>query len=216
MEVTNKGKTETIQADKLLISIGREANVNGIGLENTDIKVERGVIVVNESMQTTEPHIFAVGDVIGGLQLAHAAGHEGIIAAERIAGLGIEPMQAHLVPRCIYTRPEVASVGFTEKQAIEQGRNIKTAKVSFKAIGKALVYGDNNGFVKVIADQDTNDILGVHMIGPHVTDQISEAVLAQILDATPWEVGQAIHPHPTLSEIMGEAMLAIDGKAIGI
>jgi dihydrolipoamide dehydrogenase len=216
MEVTNKGKTETIQADKLLISIGREANVNGIGLENTDIKVERGVIVVNESMQTTEPHIFAVGDVIGGLQLAHAAGHEGIIAAERIAGLGIEPMQAHLVPRCIYTRPEVASVGFTEKQAVEQGRNIKTAKVSFKAIGKALVYGDNNGFVKVIADQDTNDILGVHMIGPHVTDQISEAVLAQILDATPWEVGQAIHPHPTLSEIMGEAMLAIDGKAIGI
>ncbi|OPA81362.1 dihydrolipoyl dehydrogenase [Paenibacillus selenitireducens] len=216
MEVTNKGKTETIQADKLLISIGREANVNGIGLENTDIKVERGVIVVNESMQTTEPHIFAVGDVIGGLQLAHAAGHEGIIAAERIAGLDIEPMQAHLVPRCIYTRPEVASVGFTEKQALEQGRNIKTAKVSFKAIGKALVYGDNNGFVKVIADQDTNDILGVHMIGPHVTDQISEAVLAQILDATPWEVGQAIHPHPTLSEIMGEAMLAIDGKAIGI
>lgn len=216
IEILSKGTAETLQADKLLISIGREANINGLGLENTDIKIERSVIAVNEFMQTTEPHIFAVGDVIGGLQLAHAAGHEGIIAAEHIAGLETEPMKSHLVPRCIYTRPEVASVGFTEKQAKEQGRNIKTAKVSFKAIGKALVYGDNNGFVKVIADEDTNDILGVHMIGPHVTDQISEAVLAQILDATPWEVGQAIHPHPTLSEIMGEAMLAIDGKAIGI
>lgn len=216
VQVSSKGKEETVSADKLLLSIGRVANVEGIGLENTDIKVERGVVVVNEFMQTTEPHIFAIGDVIGGIQLAHAAGHEGIIAAERIAGEHPKPLQGHLVPRCIYTRPEVASVGYTEQEAKEQGRKIKTAKVSFKAIGKALVYGDNDGFVKVIADEVTNDILGVHMIGPHVTDQISEAVLAQVLDATPWEVGQTIHPHPTLSEIMGEAMLAVDGQAISV
>jgi len=216
IQVTVKGSQEMLQAEKLLLSVGRQANVHQIGLENTDIKVDRGVIVVNEYMQTTEPHIYAIGDVIGGLQLAHAAAHEGIVAAERIAGLHPHMAEPHLVPRCIYTRPEVASVGWTEKQATEQGRQVKVAKVSYKSIGKALVYGDNNGFVKVIADQETNDILGVHMIGPHVTDQISEAVLAQILDATPWEVGQSIHPHPTLSEIMGEAMLAIDGKATGI
>lgn len=216
IDATQKEKELTLQADRLLVSVGRQANVNSIGLENTDIRVQNGVIAVNEFMQTTEPHIYAIGDVIGGLQLAHAAAHEGLLAAKHLGGETAHATEPHRIPRCIYTRPEVASVGFTEQQAIDRGHQIKTAKVSYKAIGKALVYGDNDGFVKVIADQDTNDILGVHMIGPHVTDQISEAVLAQILDATPWEVGQTIHPHPTLSEIMGEVMLAIDGKAIGV
>jgi dihydrolipoamide dehydrogenase len=134
----------------------------------------------------------------------HAAGHE------------IEHIQAHLVPRCTYSRPEVASVGYTEAQASEQGFEVKVGKFNFKAIGKALVYGEADGFVKVVADAKTNDILGVHMIGPHVTDQIAEAALAQMLDATPWEIGQMIHPHPTLTEIVGEAMLAVDGRAIGM
>jgi dihydrolipoamide dehydrogenase len=192
------------------------ANIENIGLESTDIKLERGVIRVNAMMQTSESHIYAIGDVVGGLQLAHTAGHEGITAVEHIAGLHPHAHASHLTPRCIYSRPEIASVGWTEKQAIERGHTVKVGKFNFKAIGKALVYGDTDGFVKVIADQKTNDILGVHMIGPHVTDFISEAALAHVLEATPWEVGQTIHPHPTLSEALGEAMLAVDGKAIGM
>ncbi|QGQ97988.1 dihydrolipoyl dehydrogenase [Paenibacillus psychroresistens] len=211
-----KGEPVQYEAEKVLVSVGRLANIENIGLESTDIKLERGVIRVNTMMQTSESHIYAVGDVIGGLQLAHAAGHEGITAAEHIAGLHPHANAAHLTPRCIYSRPEIASVGWTEKQARERGHEVKIGKFNFKAIGKALVYGDTDGFVKVIADQKTNDILGVHMIGPHVTDFISEAALAHVLEATPWEVGQTIHPHPTLSEALGEAMLAVDGKAIGM
>ncbi|MNI15256.1 Dihydrolipoyl dehydrogenase 3 [compost metagenome] len=203
-------------ADQVLVSVGRLANIEGIGLENTDIKVDKGVISVNSKLQTSESHIYAIGDVIGGLQLAHVAGHEGIAAVEHICGLEAHSHASHLIPRCTYTRPEVASVGWTEKQAVDQGFKVKIGKVSFKAIGKALIHGDSDGFVKVIANADTNDIVGVHMIGPHVTDYISEAALAQVLNATPWEVGQTIHPHPTLSEVLGEAMLAVDGKAIGI
>ncbi|MDB5056477.1 MAG: dihydrolipoamide dehydrogenase [Bacilli bacterium] len=216
LEAEYKGETIELQADKVLVSVGRLANVENIGLESTDIKLERGVIRVNSRMQTTESHIYAVGDVVGGLQLAHVASHEGILAVENIAGLNPHVHESHLIPKCIYSRPEIASVGWTEKQAVERGHQVKVGKFTFKAIGKALVYGDTDGFVKVIADKTTNDILGVHMIGPHVTDYISEAALAQVLEATPWEVGKTIHPHPTLSEALGEAMLDVDGMAIGM
>lgn len=216
LQVELRGQLVSYQADKVLVSVGRLANIENMGLESTDIKLERGAIRVNAMMQTSESHIYAVGDVIGGLQLAHAAGHEGIMAAEHIAGLQPHSHAPHLTPRCIYSRPEIASVGLTEKQAIERGHEVKIGKFNFKAIGKALVYGDTDGFVKVIADRKSNDILGVHMIGPHVTDFISEAALAHVLEATPWEVGQTIHPHPTLSEALGEAMLAVDGMAIGM
>lgn len=216
LQAEYRGETVKLQADKVLVSVGRQANVEDIGLENTDIKMERGVVKVNEFMQTAEPHIYAIGDMNGGLQLAHVAGHEGIAAVEHICGHHVEPYAMHLISRCIYTRPEIASVGWTEQQAADKGYNIKVGKFPFKAIGKALVFGDADGFVKVVADKDTKDILGVHMIGPHVTDLISEASLAQILNATPWEVGQTIHPHPTLSEAIGEAMLAVDGQAIGM
>ncbi|MBP1962055.1 dihydrolipoyl dehydrogenase [Paenibacillus aceris] len=214
LQADKQGEIIDLQAEKVLVSIGREANIEGIGLENTDIKVDKGVIRVNRFMQTTESHIYAVGDVIGGLMLAHMAGHEGILASEHIAGQTPHELHAHLVSKCTYTRPEIASVGYTEQQATELGHQVKVGKFSFKGIGKALVYGDTDGFVKVIADSETNDILGVHMIGPHVTNSISEAALAQVLNATPWEVGQTIHPHPTLSEALGEAMLAVDGIAI--
>lgn len=214
LQADKQGEMIELQAEKVLVSVGRAANVEGIGLENTDIKIDKGVIRVNRFMQTTESHIYAVGDVIGGLMLAHMAGHEGILASEHIAGQTPHELHAHLVPKCTYSRPEIASVGYTEQQAIDLGRPIKVGKFSFKGIGKALIYGDTDGFVKVIADSETNDILGVHMIGPHVTNSISEAALAQVLNATPWEVGQTIHPHPTLSEALGEAMLAVDGIAI--
>ncbi|MEK4732550.1 dihydrolipoyl dehydrogenase [Paenibacillus sp. SEL3] len=216
IDVQKGEETETLSASKLLISVGRQANVENIGLENTDIRVEHGFISVNEHLQTNEPHIYAIGDCIGGLQLAHAASHEGLQAVHHLADEEFHSVPNHLIPRCIYTRPEAASVGLTEQEARERGHQVKTGKFPFQAIGKSLVYGSRDGFVKVVADEKTHDILGVHMIGTHVTDLISEAALAQLLDATPWEVGQLIHPHPTLSEILGEAMLAVDGQAIGI
>ncbi|MUG64925.1 dihydrolipoyl dehydrogenase [Paenibacillus campinasensis] len=210
------GEQRTLSADKLLVSVGRVGNAENIGLENTDVRVENGLIAVNEHLQTTEPHIYAIGDVIGGLQLAHAASHEGIAAVNHLAGEKTAPYPKAWIPRCIYSRPEAASVGLTEKEAAEQGRRIKVGRFPFQAIGKALVQGATEGFVKVIADEDSGDIVGVHMIGPHVTELIGEAALAQVLDATPWEVGAAVHAHPTLSEVLGEAMLAVDGRAIGL
>ncbi|NTU25180.1 dihydrolipoyl dehydrogenase [Bacillus tequilensis] len=214
IQAEKAGETVTYSAEKMLVSIGRQANIEGIGIENTDIVTENGVISVNESCQTKESHIYAIGDVIGGLQLAHVASHEGIIAVEHFAGLNPPPLEPTLVPKCIYSSPEAASVGLTEEEAKANGHNVKIGKFPFMAIGKALVYGESDGFVKIVADRDTDDILGVHMIGPHVTDMISEAGLAKVLDATPWEIGQTIHPHPTLSEAIGEAALAADGKAI--
>lgn len=210
----HKGTQKQFQAEKLLISVGRQANVEGIGLENTDIQLEKGFIQTNEFFQTKESHIYGIGDVIGGLQLAHVASHEGILAVEHMANLNPPPIDYSLVSKCIYSSPEAASVGLTEDEATQKGFEVKTGKFLFKAIGKALVYGESDGFVKIIADKKTNDILGVHMIGPHVTDMISEAGLAKVLDATPWEIAHTIHPHPTLSEAIGEAALAVDGKAI--
>jgi dihydrolipoamide dehydrogenase len=209
-----KTEIKEYHAEKLLISVGRLANIEGIGLENTDITVDKGVIRTNEYYQTKESHIYAIGDVIGGLQLAHVASHEGIVAVEHIARAQPLPMDYTMVPTCIYSNPEAAKVGLTEKEAIDKGYNVKTGKFSFRAIGKALVYGEADGFVKMVVDEATNDLLGVHMIGPHVTDLISEAGLAKVLDATPWEIAHSIHPHPSLSEAMGEAALAVEGKAI--
>jgi dihydrolipoamide dehydrogenase len=202
------------RAEKMLVSVGRQANIENIGLENTDIVVENGYIQTNQFFQTKESHIYAIGDVIGGLQLAHVASHEGITAVEHIAGQNPSPMDYSMISKCVYSNPEVASVGFTEQEAKEKGYKVKTGKFSFRAIGKALVYGEHDGFVKLVVDEETDDLLGVHMIGPHVTDMISEAGLARVLDATPWEISKTIHPHPSLSEAIGEAALAVEGKAL--
>lgn len=209
-----KGEIREYQADKLLLSVGRQANIEGIGLENTEIQQEKGVIRTNGYYQTKESHIYAIGDVIGGLQLAHVASHEGIVAVEHIADQNPLPIDYAHIPTCIYSSPEVAKVGLTEAEAREKGYKVKIGKFSFRAIGKALVLGEEDGFVKMVVDQDSNDLLGVHMVGPHVTDLISEAGLARVLDATPWEIAQTIHPHPSLSEVMGEAALTTLGRAI--
>jgi len=214
IQAEQKGEIKSFSAEKVLVSVGRQANVENIGLENTEILVEKGYIKTNEYFQTKESHIYAIGDVIGGLQLAHVASHEGIVAVEHIAGENPMPIDYSLVSKCVYSNPEVASVGFTEEEAKEKGYTVKVGKFSFRAIGKALVFGESDGFVKLVVDEVTDDLLGVHMIGPHVTDMISEAGLARVLDATPWEVAHTIHPHPTLSEAIGEAALAVDGKAI--
>lgn len=209
-----KGNEQTFAADKMLLAVGRVGNVNGIGLENTDIEYDSNFIKVNEVYQTKEKHIYAIGDVIGGMQLAHVASHEGIAAVEHIVNGTSHPLNYTNVARCIYSYPEAASIGLTEQQAKEKGFDIKVGQFPFKGIGKALVYGQSEGFVKMIADKATNDLLGVHMIGPHVTNLISEAALGMLLDATPWEIGETIHPHPSLSEVIGEVALAVDGKAI--
>lgn len=214
IQADQNGHTVSLSAEKMLVSVGRKANVEGIGLENTDIAVEKGVIQVNKFLQTKESHIYAIGDCIGGLQLAHVASHEGIKAVEHIANVKTEPIDYSLIAKCIYSTPEVSSVGYTEAEAKEQGYDVKVGKFSFQAIGKALVYGETDGFVKIVADKETDDVLGVHMMGPHVTDMIAEGALARVLNATPWEIGETIHPHPTLSEAIGEAALAVDGKAI--
>lgn len=216
LTVMGKHQTATLTAQRCLVCVGRSANVEGIGLENTDIKIENGVIKVNAFFQTTEKHIYAIGDCIGGLQLAHKAGHEAMMAVDHMLGSDVHPLSSHNIPRCIYSRPEIASIGLNEQEAKQRGYDIKIGKFPFQAVSKAIVSGDSEGFVKVIADRKTDDLLGVHMIGPHVTEMISEVSLAKVLEATPWEIASAIHPHPALSEVLGEAMLAVDGKAIGI
>ncbi len=203
-----------LRTEKLLIAVGRQANIEGFGLENTNIRIEKDVIQVNSVMQTSEPHIYAIGDCIGRLQLAHVASHEGICAVENIVNKNANPIDYTLVPRCVYGRPEIASVGLTEAQAIQRGLSVKTGKFSFKAIGKSLVFGSSDGFVKVVVNRIDHAILGVHMIGPQVTNYIGETALAQLLGATSVQVGKMIRPHPTLSEIIGEAMLAAEGEAI--
>ncbi|QHW30261.1 dihydrolipoyl dehydrogenase [Paenibacillus rhizovicinus] len=203
-----------LNAERLLVSVGRQGNVEGIGLENTDVRIEKGAIKVNAFFQTNEPHIYAVGDVNGGMQLAHAAAHEALVAVDHILG-GTEQAPDHSrIPRAIYSKPEIASIGMTEDEAVKKGHAVKVGKVPFQAIGKAQVLGETDGFAKVIADRNTNDVLGVHIVGPHATDLLSEASLAMLLNAAPWEVSQVIHPHPTLSEVLGEAMLAVDGKSM--
>lgn len=212
--VTIPLKDATVEAQALLLSVGRVANTENIGIENTEIELENGAIAVNEFFQTKESHIYAIGDVIGGMQLAHVASHEGIQAVEHIAGELSIPMHYANIARGVYSHPEVASVGLTEAQALSHGYQVKTATFPFKAIGKAIVYGESEGFVKVIADELSNDVVGVHLIGPHATDLISEAALGIFLNASPWEVGQMVHLHPSLSEVIGEAALAVEGKAI--
>jgi dihydrolipoamide dehydrogenase len=199
-----------------IVAVGRIGNTEGIGLENTDIVVDRGFIRTDDYMQTALGHIYAVGDVNGKLQLAHAAAHQGITAVERIAGLGGHPFRLREVPRCVYTRLQVACIGESEQEALDAGRRVKIGKFPFKALGKALVQGETGGFVKVVADADTNDLLGVHMVGSHVTELIGEASLAGLVNASAWEVGQAIHPHPTLSKALAEAMLAVEGSALNL
>jgi dihydrolipoamide dehydrogenase len=209
------GPTEEISAELMLVATGRAANTEEIGLETTKVEVERGVIKVNGKMRTREPHVYAIGDVIGGLWLAHTAAHEGIVAAHTIAGeKDVPEIDYTEQPKATYCRPEIASIGLTEAQCQERGLPYRVGKVPFQAIAKAIIGGEYEGFAKVIKNTETGDTLGVHLVGPHATDLIAEASLGFELEATPWEIGAATHPHPTLSEILGEAALAVDGRSI--
>jgi dihydrolipoamide dehydrogenase len=211
-----EGKDQAeLRAEMLLVATGRAANIEEIGLETTKVETERGVIVVNGRMRTREPHVYAIGDIIGGLWLAHTAAHEGLIAAHVVAGEAeVHEMDYVKQPRATYCRPEIASIGLTEAQARDRGHDVKVGKVPFQAVAKAIIGGDYEGFAKIVSDRATDDTLGVHIVGPHATDLIAEASVAFELDATPWEIGAATHAHPTLSEILGEAAMAVDGRSI--
>ncbi|HEX5827046.1 MAG TPA: dihydrolipoyl dehydrogenase [Candidatus Limnocylindrales bacterium] len=204
-----------IRAEMLLVAAGRATNVEDVGLESTHAEVDRGYVKVDGHMRTAEPHLYAIGDIVGGLMLAHTAAHEGIIAAHTIAGdPDVHAMDYVKQPRATYSRPEIASVGITEQEAEKQGLPTKIAKIPFQAVGKALIGGEYEGFTKIIAHKETDETLGIHIIGPHATDLIAEASLALTLEAVPWEIGSTTHAHPTYSEILGETAMAVDGRSI--
>ncbi|WP_299825925.1 dihydrolipoyl dehydrogenase [uncultured Pontibacter sp.] len=203
-----KGEAVTFEGDYVLVSVGRKPYTEGLGLENAGVQMgERGMIAVNDHLETNVPGIYAIGDVVRGAMLAHKAEEEGVLVAEQIVGQKPH-INYNLIPGVVYTWPEVAGVGFTEEQLKEQGRAYKSGSFPFKASGRAKASGDTDGFVKVLADKETDEILGVHMIGPRIADLIAEAVTAMEFRASAEDVARMSHAHPTYAEAMKEACLA--------
>jgi len=210
---TKKGE-EVLEADIVLSAVGIKTNIENIGLEDVGIVVDRDKIIVNDYYQTNIPGYYAIGDVTPGQALAHVASAEGILCVEKIAGQHVEALDYGNIPGCTYCSPEIASVGLTESQAKEQGYDIKVGNFPFSASGKASAAGNKEGFVKVIFDAKYGEWLGCHMIGAGVTDMIAEAVLGRKLETTGHEVLKAVHPHPTMSEAVMEAVAAAYGEVI--
>jgi dihydrolipoamide dehydrogenase len=211
----SKGNDVNFQAEMLLVAVGRMPYIEGLGLENTRVVVNpRGTIKVNEYCETDEPGIYAIGDVIDTAWLAHLASKEGILVVEKIAGRKVEPINHRLVPNCTYCDPEVASVGLTEAKAKELGYDVKTAKFPFSANPKARILGETEGFVKIVAEKKYDEVLGVHMIGPHATELLAEICVAMQLETTAEELGRTIHAHPTVSESIMEAAEGIHDSTI--
>ncbi len=210
---TAKGE-EVLEADIVLSAVGIKSNIENIGLEAVGIATDRDKIVVNGFYETNIPGYFAIGDVTPGQALAHVASAEGILCVEKIAGMQVEPLDYGNIPGCTYCMPEIASVGLTEKQAREKGHEIKVGKFPFSASGKAKAAGNPDGFVKVIFDAKYGEWLGCHMIGVGVTDMIAEAVVARKLETTGHEILKAVHPHPTMSEAVMEAVADAYGEVI--
>jgi dihydrolipoamide dehydrogenase len=212
---TPKGE-ENIEAEIVLSAVGIASNLEGIGLEETGIATDKGKVLVNDFYQTNMPGYYAIGDIVHGPALAHVASHEGITCVEKIAGLHVEPIDYNNIPGCTYCQPEIASVGMTEKQAKEKGIEVKIGKFPFTASGKAKAGGNAEGFVKVIFDAKYGEWLGCHMIGSNVTEMIAEVVAARKLETTGHEIIKTIHPHPTMSEAIMEAVAAAYGEVIHI
>lgn len=212
---TPKG-IEIVEADIVLSAVGVTTNLEGIGLEKAGVKTENGKVVVDDFYATSVPGIFAIGDIVHGPALAHVASAEGIICVEKLAGLEVEPLNYGNIPGCTYTNPEIASVGLTEKAAIDAGYKIKVGKFPFTASGKANASGARDGFVKLIFDVTYGELLGAHMIGANVTEMIAEIVVARKLETTVHEIIKSVHPHPTMSEAIMEAAAAAYNEAIHI
>jgi dihydrolipoamide dehydrogenase len=209
------GNKEVINADKVLIGVGRRPVTDNLGLESTRVELDRGFIKVDGMQQTAEPGIYAIGDVVAGTpQLAHVATREGMIAVAHIAGKPVQPLDRRLIPACTYTEPGIGSCGLTEAEARARGYKVKTGKFPFMANSMASILGQHEGFVKVVSDESYGEILGVHIIGPLAWEYISEAVAAMSAEATIETMMNTIHAHPTLHEAVGEAFNAVYGLAI--
>jgi dihydrolipoamide dehydrogenase len=209
------GKEQKIEAEKILIAVGRKPRTENIGLEKTKIKPDRGFIVTDSWMQTSDPGIYAIGDIVLGTpQLAHVGGMEGIVAVTKIAGKTGKPINPEHIPNATYSHPEIGSVGLTEAKAEEAGYNVKVGKFPFTANSRASIVGQHDGFIKVISDADHGEVLGVHIIGPQATELIAEAVVAMELEATVEDLMWTIHAHPTLAEAMLDASNSMYGMAI--
>jgi dihydrolipoamide dehydrogenase len=216
IEVERDGKQERIEGDHVLVSVGRRPSTNGIDTKALGLNVgKRGEILVDDQMRTNLPNVYAIGDCVPGLMLAHKAEHEGVVAAEVIAGQASH-MHYKAIPNVVYTWPEIAAVGLTERQVKESGRDYRTGKFPFSANGRARSMGESAGFVKFVADAKTDELLGAHMVGPSVSELIAEVVLGFEYRASSEDIGVTIHAHPTLSEVTKEAALATLGRALQI
>ena len=212
--VTIGDRSEELAADKVLIGIGMAANTEGVGLETAGVELERGFVRTDGRMRTNVPGIFAIGDVTGKLQLAHVASAQGVIAVEEIAGREPAELDYEKMPRCTYCQPQVASLGLTEAQARERGLEVKIGSFPYRGNGKAIAMEKTDGLAKLVVDASTGEVVGYHIIGQDATELLAEAALGSALETTPRELGWTVHAHPTLSEVVKEAALAVDGEAI--
>jgi dihydrolipoamide dehydrogenase len=214
--VSTETGSQSIDADLVLMAVGFVPHTQGLNLEAVGVATERGFISIDDEMQTNVKGIYAIGDVTGKLMLAHVASAQGVIAAEHIAGKRVPALDYIQMPRATFCQPQVGSIGYTEQQAKSAGFKVKTGRFPLTALGKAIAIGETEGFVKVVADEPTGQVLGIHMIGHDVNDLLGEATMIALLEATTTEVGFAVHAHPTLAEAIKEAALAVDGAAIHI
>jgi dihydrolipoamide dehydrogenase len=214
--VAGEDGEQVLEAERALIAIGVRPNSEGVGLEEIGVQVERGYVTIDDAMRTNVPGVYAIGDVTGKLALAHVASAQCIIAVETIAGAETVTLDYEMLPRCTYCQPQVASFGITEAQATERGHQVKVGQFPFRAIGKALGLGDYDGFVKIVADETSGEILGASLVGPEVTELLPELVLARHWELTPEEIARTVHAHPTLSEALMEAAHGVFGQAIHI
>jgi len=214
IQVTGAKGSETLKAEVVLSAVGRQPVTDDVGLQTTKAVVERGFVKVDAMMRTAEPWLYAIGDIVPTPMLAHLASHEGIVAAEAIAGRKPHPIRYEQVPNATYSEPEVGSVGLTEAQAKERGHKVKVGRFPFPPLGKGRILNTQEGFVKLVADERYDELLGVHIIGPRATELIAEGVLGLRLETTVEEIEHAIHAHPTLAEAMGEAAAALHSRGI--
>ncbi|MCU1323205.1 MAG: Dihydrolipoamide dehydrogenase of branched-chain alpha-keto acid dehydrogenase [Acidobacteriaceae bacterium] len=213
----SNGKPQSKQAEKVLVAVGRAPRTYDIGLDKTNIKTDRNFIMTNEWMETTEPGVYAIGDIVGGLpQLAHVGGMAGLVVAAKMAGKYARPINRLRIPGCTYTDPQIASVGLTEAQAKEKGFQVKIGKFPFVGNSKATIVDAHDGFIKVVSDAKYGEILGVHIIGPYATEIIAEAVTAIELEATVEEMMFTIHAHPTVAEALLDAFSSVEGLAVNV
>jgi dihydrolipoamide dehydrogenase len=215
--VDQNGKPQQKQAEKVLVAVGRSPRTADIGLDKTNIKPDRGFVMTNEWMETTEPGVYAIGDIVGGMPLlAHSGSMAGLVVAAKMAGKYAKPVNKTRIPGCTYTDPQIASVGLTEAQAKEKGFQVKVGKFPFVGNSKATILDAHDGFVKVVADAKFGEVLGVHIIGPYATEIIAEAVTALELEATVEEMMFTIHAHPTVAEALLDGFSSVEGKAVNV